>query len=130
MMKRKKLLPLILISHLTFLCACSSSSLEDFREEGEIIKKNLIQEFKEVQTKEDLALHANKLETLFLELSDIMIRAQEFKKTHPNERFAQKDSELTEQLREEMNRILSIDGTRDLIEKIQAPSLKKLEYSN
>lgn len=130
-MTNRVLLFLKLFFLIMFTTGCSSYSLDDFRDEGDSITKALITEFQHIRTKDELIDHSIRLRQLFDDLVDVMIRAAEFRKEHPHAFLSLRESTLSDQLRTEMNRILSIEGTREFMEKIQETALSRLEsYDN
>jgi len=113
---------------LIFLVSCSSQSLDDFREEGNEISRQLIIELKQIRSRDDLPQHSMKLQELFNCLVDTILRAEEFRNEHPEEFFDNDaDRELTtsDQLRIELNRVMHLEGGREVIEKAQAEALEK-----
>lgn len=122
---------LIIYSFLVFIAsACSPNSLDDFREQGESVSRSLTNELRKIHSREDLLKAAPKLKRLFNELVNIMIAAQEFRLHHPALELTESKKEmenLSDQLREELNRVYSIDSAREVIEKCQEEALLKLD---
>ncbi len=115
---------------LLVLSACGSHSLEDFREEGESITRSLIKELQTIRTRDDLVQIAPRLQKLFDRLVDTIVTAREFLDKYPKleiEEFSQKNHDLSDQLRIELNRIYCIEGGRELIEKCQESALHRLD---
>jgi hypothetical protein len=115
------------------LFSCSSSSLDDYREEGEGVTRAIIAELRQIRSRDDLLSHSAKLQTHFNALADIMIRAHEFRKQHPDaELSVQTDADHTaaDQLRLELNRVINIEGGADVIEKAQEEALHLLNESS
>jgi len=69
-----------LILLLLFSC---SPSLDDYREEGESIKRSLIKEFKQIHSRSELIDAKPRLKFLFNELVNTVIAAQDSKMQHP-----------------------------------------------
>ncbi len=110
--------------------ACARQSLDDFLEEGEGITRALVIELKQVRTRDDLLAHAAKLQQLFNALVDVIIRAQEFKDLHPNAQPSNtyvNEQIMGDQLRVELNRVLRMEGGREVIEKTQEEALNRLD---
>ena len=110
--------------------SCSPQSLDDFHEEGGGIVNALIAELKQIRSRDDLLQHTSKLQQLFNALVDVMIRAREYKDHHPEaalESLRPKEQLAADQLRIELNRILNIEGGREVIEKAQEEALNHLE---
>ena len=109
--------------------ACGSSSLEDFREEGNKVSSSLISELKNVHSRDDLILAGSRLKQHFNQLVEVMIAANEYKETHPQAEpaeFADRDQELSSILKEELKKIYRLEGGRELIEKYQEEALNRL----
>lgn len=113
-----------------FLTSCSSHTLDDFRDEGEGIIRNLIVEFKQIRSRDDLLTHAKALQQLFNSLVDVIIEAQKYKIAHPEAvptTQNKKEQAVADQLRIELNRILHMEGGREVIEKVQEEALNRLD---
>lgn len=83
-----------------------------------------------IHSRDDLPLHAHQLQELFNALADIIVRAEEYKRQHSNAEstpISVKEQAVSEELRRQLNRILRMDGGREVIEKAQENALKKLE---
>lgn len=120
---------LALIVHI-LLAACSSPSLDDFRGEGQTVNRALIAELQQVRSRDDLPLHAPRLDQLFYDLVDIMMRADDYKRHHPDAEasaISPKEQAVSDELRTELNRVLRMDGGREVIEKAQERAFSKLE---
>ena len=113
-----------------FMNSCGSNSLEDFREEGQGIIRSLIAELQTIHNRNQLIASSHRLETHFNRLADVMIAAEEFHLKHPKTEKLETtsfDSELSDQLRSELNRIYRIEGGKQILEKTQEKALRKLE---
>jgi hypothetical protein len=111
------------------ITACSSQSLENYKEEGHGIIKALINELKAIHTRDDLMTSSPELTRLFNELGNVMVKAHALALAHPEQlqlELTKEDHELSDQLRVELNRIFRIEGGRSTIEKCQTESLQKL----
>lgn len=117
---------LLFLFLLTFV-SCSSHSLTSFRHEGEAISRQLIAELKQIRKRDDLTEHAPRLQVLFERLVDVIIKAQEYKNKHPKESIEEKESPVSDQLRIELNRVLHMEGGREIIEKAQEAALNRLD---
>ena len=111
--------------------SCSDQSLSYFRYEGEALTKQLIGELRQIRTRDDLVEHSLRLQELFNSLVDVIIRAQEFKDKHPEEQSdalsIHKEATESDQLRIELNRVLHMEGGREVIEKAQEAALNRLD---
>ena len=119
-----------LLGLLALLFSCSPQTLNDFKYEGEAISKMLVDELKQIRSRDDLIEHASKLQELFDSLVDVIIQAREFKLKHPQaslENGSHKEQSASDQLRFELNRVLHMEGGREVIEKAQEASLNRLD---
>ena len=123
----QKLLMLLVILLLT---GCGARSLDDFEEEGEGVIRSLVQELQAIHTREQLLAATGIIRRHFDRLVDIMIAAQEYRKSHPeidkNELLGA-NHELSDQLRIELNRLYKLEGGIQIIEKCQEKGLHKLD---
>ena len=115
---------------LLILSACSPSSGNEFHEKGDRISRLLIIELKQIRSREDLLAHSIKLEELFNQLADLMIEANAA--SAPSFEFGLDESSgldpsVSDQLRVELNRVIHMEGGRDVIEKVQGKALNRLD---
>lgn len=121
-------LALIWLILLFILFSCSTQSLAHFRFEGEAVSRQLINELKQIRTRDDLIEHSSRLQELFNRLVDVIIKAQEFKDKHPEEQIEPiSEASLSDQLRIELNRVLHMEGGKEVIEKAQEEALNRLD---
>lgn len=119
---------------LLFFCllitSCSPQSLDDFKEQGEQETRLLIQELEKIHNRQELLNSQEKLKNIFNSLVDISIKAQLFKEKHCKEdekiEFSERNLELNEKLRIELERIYRIEGGKEAIERYQEEALQKL----
>lgn len=110
--------------------SCAHRSLDDFQEEGEGVVRTLIQDLRLIQTRDDLIASSNKLQKHFEKLAYIMVEAENFYSSHrEKERGDRLNHELSDQLRVELNRLYTLEGGRQVIEKIEERALCIL-YAN
>ena len=66
---------------------------------------------------------------MFNSLVGIIIAAEKFKKEHPDAVIAylKKDQSPSDQLRVELNRVLHMEGGREIIEQVQEEALNRLD---
>jgi hypothetical protein len=115
---------------MVMIMGCASQSLEDYREEGEGIARQITYELRHIRSRDDLLVHSAKLHQLFNALVDVMIHAQEFKDRYPQAEFMtfdKKEQPISDQLRIELNRVLHLEGGREVIEKAQEEALNRLD---
>lgn len=70
------------------------------------------------------------LKILFMQLTDTMIESREYREKHLEQEplaLSDKDKELSDQLRAQLNRIYQMDEGREIIEKCQLEALNKLD---
>lgn len=109
--------------------SCSSRTLEDYRDEGEGVVRALAAELKKIRTRDDLLVHAPRLKQLFDSLVDIIIEAEAYQNAHPEAELVlhhKRDQSASDQLRIELNRVLHLEGGREVIEKVQEEALSRL----
>ena len=121
--------PILSVLFITSICACSSNSLEDYKEEGEGITRSIIKEIQFIQSREELIVKTPRLKKLFHKLVEVIMAAQEFRDKHPGDSFALSNEghQLSDALRAELIRLFSIEGARDIFEKTQQDSLYRLD---
>lgn len=114
---------------LFFLSGCGPRSLDDFEEEGEGVMRSLIEELRNIHSRNQLIASSGRLKRHYDRLVDIMIAAQNFRDNHPGLDkgvFSGPNHELSDQLRIELNRIYQIEGGRQIIEKCEQNALNRL----
>lgn len=120
----------LFIGLLALFSSCSNQTLTDFRHEGEAVSKLLLAELKQIRSRDDLLVHAPHLQELFDRLVEIIIQAQTFKDAHPEtsiEPLSLKEQSGSDQLRIELNRVLHMEGGREVIEKAQEAAFNRLD---
>jgi hypothetical protein len=115
-------------------CACSSSSYEDFQDEGKKITESIASQLSSIHSKEQLLLASPSLTLKFNQLVDVMIAASEYREAHLHiDPIELNDSERENSilLKEQLKKIYAIDGGPELIEKCQEEGLNRLNtYEN
>lgn len=113
-----------------FSTACNPSSMEDFKEQGEQETRLLICELEKIHNRQELLKAQVKLNKIFNSLAETSIKAQVFKEKYFKEaekiEFSERNFELNEKLRKELQRIYLIEGGKEIIEKCQEEGLQKL----
>lgn len=118
-----------LLFFIIIFSACSND-YDDYREEGRTVVRSLIKELKKIQSRDDLLVFAPKLERQFAELAQVMVAARRFEDENPQQAKPElwiKDYELSERLRDELNRICRLEGGRETLDKCRKPALAILE---
>lgn len=114
---------------LLLVSACSPTSTQEFRQEGEALCRRLTKELQQVETREDLLKMAPILKKRFQQFADLMMAARTFQREHAGEALPEDDGDYlaSEALMEEMRRIYRIEGARKLIEDQQREALFALD---
>lgn len=89
-------------------------------------------ELKKIRSRDDLLLYAPRLKQLFESLVNIIIEAEKYRKIHPEAEIAsphKKEQSASDLLRIELNRILYMEGGREVIEKVQEDALNRLDLA-
>lgn len=126
-------LPVLLLSlaFLFFSTGCGHRSLDDFQEEGEGVVRALIQDLRLIQTRDDLIASSSRIQRHFEKLAYIMVEAEMFYSLYPEkERGGRLNHELSDRLRIELNRLYSLEGGCQVIERIQERALCILYANN
>jgi hypothetical protein len=114
---------------LFLLCGCSPNSLEEFHREGEASCRLLITDLQKIENREQLLLAAPLLKKRFEGLIDLMIEAREFQEKKEaessEEMFSETSTDLV--LENELRRIYTIEGGREVIERAQQEALVRLD---
>ena len=109
-----------------FVIGCSPSTVQDCKREARGIIKSLTADLKEVQTREDLIDHEKTIQKKSRELVSLMIRLKKLEEkglTIPKD----DDQTFSDALMQEMKRIYTIQGGRELIERFQREALLELD---
>ena len=118
------------LSLFLMLCACSPSSLDDFRHEGESICREFAHELKGIETHEHLLKEAPKIKAYFDRLVTVMIQARKFQKeAEESQPLINEDSLASKALLGELKRIYQLEAGREIIEKAQKEALIKLDVA-
>jgi len=113
-----------------FICGCSPNSSDDFHHEGESFCHALRNDLKKIHTREDLQRVAPDLKKKFNSLVDLIIASRIYQQKHPNEEAPEfNDSEETASmlLLEELQRIYTLEGGREVVENAQREALIRLD---
>lgn len=113
---------------LFLLFGCAPNSSSDFRHEGEARCRSLVLELQKIENREQLLRAESQLKRRFESLVALMIEAREFKRHHPDEDLlSEEEASKGEALEEELRRIYTIEGGREVIERAQAEALIQLD---
>jgi len=122
--------PLLFLLLLLISTGCSPRSLQDYKEEGEGVVHTLVEDLKAIRTRDELLSVSGRLRRHFDRLAEIMITAEEYRREHTHtdtDECYVPNRELSDQLREELNRLYRIQGGRQIIEKCQEQALHRLD---
>jgi hypothetical protein len=111
-------------------CGCAPSSVVDFRHEGESICRDIISDLENIQERGDLVKYEISLKKNFEKLSFVLVQAREFQLNHPEEALIEQDvenSEISDLLLEQMQRVYRIEGGREVIERAQREAMLRLD---
>jgi hypothetical protein len=120
---------LLLCSCLLFF-GCSPNSTQEFYREGEAKSKALVLDLKKIENHEQLLQVEPILKQHFESLIILMIQACEFQQKHPDDVIVDSSYEKKNasfQLEEQLRRIYSIEGGREVIERTQHEALARLD---
>jgi len=118
---------------LVVVSCAPAQSLDDYHDKGQGICRDMIAELQQIRTRDDLLLHTLQLETLFNSLVLITVQAQEFKTTHPDDSLSERlknEHAVSDQLCSELNRVMKIEGGREVIIKAQEKALNHLDSTS
>lgn len=115
------------LAFLLILTACSPSSIDDFKQEGEARCRRLVRLLESVQDHEDLLKKEPDLKKEFTKLIDLVIEARTYQLENPEQVPALEESPLSDDLKEQMIRVYHIDGGREIMERAQREPLLKLD---
>ncbi len=103
--------------------------MEDCCYDAESVMRALVVELQQIHARDDLPLHSERLRQLFIILAAAIVEARKYQDENPDSSLSIPASEnpLSDKLRIEMNRILHMEGGREVIEKTQTEALKLLE---
>lgn len=119
---------LLLFCLASFLTGCSPGSLEDFQREGESRCRTLVLKLQQIETHEQLLRAESDLKKEFEKLVDLMIEAREFQLQNFDEDLPEAiENPTSTALKEELRRIYTIEGGREMIERTQQEALVRLD---
>ncbi len=105
--------------------------MDDFREEGEAISRSITKELLAIHSRNELLAAAPRLKVLYGRLVDVMIRSRTFQANQVVGSEAlvslSHDSQVSDALRTELNRIYRIEGAFEIMEKCQEDALHRLD---
>jgi len=125
-----KKMALALVCLMVVVAGCSPGSLKDFRLEGESICRDIIDDLQRVETRDDIARLEPVLKRHFEKLVSIIIQAREFQIKYPEEALAfqgPQDAEVSDIMKEELQRIYRIEGGKEIVERAQRESMLRLD---
>ncbi len=111
------------------LCACSPSSMEEFRFEGESIALKLTSDLQEVDTLADLEKIAPKIKKRLDKLTDLMLKLNKYQAKSHEKIQGNPPFVIGEGLKNEMKRVYAIEGCRAYFEEISSDALQKIQLN-
>lgn len=119
---------LLFLISLLLLGSCAPSSLTDFQKEGEALSKQIAQDLREIDSREELIRAVPLLKKRLNALVDLMIAARKFQSEHPEECLPETEEYVaSEDLLKELKRIYRIEGGREIIEAVEREPLFRLD---
>lgn len=109
---------------------CSPGSLKDFRHEGESTCRAIISDLQSIENREDLMRMEPILKRRFEKLATIIIEARQFQIAYPEEALSvqmPQENEISDTLKEELQRVYSIEGGKEIIERVEREAMLKLD---
>lgn len=101
--------------------SCSTSGPDYYREQGSSLAKSLTYELKKVYTREQLLDRQEKIESLMRKLKSLIYESEGYLKAHPETEiplFTRQNQEVSDALQSELNRLLRVEGCRELLNKL------------
>ena len=119
---------LLYFSMLVILSACSPSSLDDFRHEGESICREFTRELEKIETREQLIKAVPKIKAKFEKLATLMIEVKKFQQQQEmlEENPAIEKTEESLALLSQFKRIYQIESGKEIMEQAQKEALYRL----
>ena len=115
---------------LLFFFGCAPNSSEEFQQEGETCCRLLAIDLQKIENREQLLLAEMKLKKHFEALIDLIIEAREFQQKKVEDVFNDtsfRENSAEAMLENELRRIYTIEGGREVIEKTQQEALVRLD---
>jgi hypothetical protein len=112
------------------LTACTPSSRLDYYSEGESQVRALAHLLQKIHSKEDLVEESGVIKKRFNRLIDLTIKAEEYRKKHPDEPLDPPISTTaSDMLQYEMQRLCEIEGATEILIQLQKNAFEKLDLS-
>jgi len=110
------------------LSSCSQKSPAYFQSEAKELKLQLIETLQKIETCDDMVLKSSELQALFKDLAKLAIEARRYQiKAKVEWQLTPDDRKLNQELRFELNRLYSMEGVAELMERCQMPALTELD---
>lgn len=113
-----------------FFLSCSMKSKEDFEAQGKAHLDRLNLELKSIHDLQELKAHQKHLKKRFNQLTQVMVQYYSFLEAHPELSKSPEDDMVLSaaQLKEELSRLLEIEGAEDVIIEAQKEASLKLSF--
>lgn len=118
---------MLIVSSLVFLCGCHISSCEAYKKQGKKLTHEIANEFKGVESKDDLMKRSAKIKKKIDKLTKLMIEAFHECKITTAIDSEINSSEESDRLLYELQRVCEIEGAQEIIERMQREALDKLD---
>lgn len=109
---------------------CSPGSLKDFRHEGESACRDIVADLQSIENREDLMRMEPILKKRFEKLVSLIIEARQFQIAYPEEALSvqmPQENDLSDVLKEELERVYSIEGGKEIVERAEREAMLKLD---
>lgn len=118
-----------MLSLLMTFFSCQPTSLEEFQLEAASQMRLLLKELENIETREDLAVAEPIIKKNFDKIVEIISQARLFQQKNPGIDIPvlHISQVLSQSLLEEMQRIYSLEGGRECIERAQREAMLKLD---
>lgn len=111
------------------LIACTPSSYDGFRREGEGLAYALAKDLEKIETLEDLKHVEGRIKKKLDKLTDLMIAFERFNQGRMGDNVPEGNTFISDKLKSQMHRIYAIEGGKETFEAIAAESLQKIQLN-
>lgn len=113
---------------LVFFVSCSSNSYEDYRKKGDILVQGIAKDLQKIRCKDDLASGIRPVKKKLKRLNALLIQSADYAEKHPQKsENIDKSTLYSDQLQYELLRVCEIEGSKQILENLQADMLDKLD---
>lgn len=101
--------------------ACTPSGPEQFRDRGTTLMRALVYDLKKVRSREELMDRQDRIKVNLTKLKSLIFETDRYLKSHPEVEiplFSRQNQILSDELHSEINRLLRMEGCRELINQL------------